>query len=267
MENINSAPSPEIEKDIFNEYLRQPIYVLLNLDNLDESLHGSYQKVTGSSGALFVRNDVMNEIEKRLISLNNLDKRLEDILGQGILQRILRPVLKKRYEDKDREKEINDAQKNEEMRRTLIKNKVVEEAKRIEIAEFVATFPLAIQKSLKEGAFLISTEGKYFESVENGTESFASAEDKKDYKSIKEGQWKRGLFQTLQAGSPFVKSFLPAVISGAYGTFKAELKDTIVTCVVTGNNFSSLKNNNLCFTLEYEEFGETKKVSRFFEPF
>ena len=267
MENFSSISSPEIKKDIFDEYLQQPIYVLSSLDGVEASSQEQYQEVSTSNRIVYVRNDVMKEIERKIKFHTDLDKRSKNISGQGVFHQALRPIFKKRYETKDREKKVNDDQKNWETRNRLIEDKEVEEIKRIEIAEFVATFPLAVQKSLKDGVFLINTEGKYSESVENGTESFASANDKGDFKSIKGGSWERGLLQTLQAGSPFVKSFLASNITGAYSTFKAELKDDIVSCTVTGTSFSTFGDNDLGFSLEYEEFGEKKKVYRAFKPF
>ena len=272
MEHLGSVPSPEIKKvDVFDEYSLQTTYVLTSLDGLDSFSQEHYQEVVLVSGrVVFVRKDIKEQVEKMLKEMEVIYRKLEDFDIPELVRhahKVLRPFFKTTYAVKDAKKEIEEKERRDENREILITNREYKDMQRVEVAKFVVSFPENVQKSLREGAFLIDTEGRYSESVENGTESFASAESKRDFKSMKKGTWKKGILETLKVGSSLVKSFLPSNISGAYNTFRAELKDDTVTAIISGSSFSAFGDKDLHLTLEYEESGEKRNVSRVFKPF
>ena len=94
-----------------------------------------------------------------------------------------------------------------------------------------------------------------------------AADMDKDYESKKSGNWKRGLLETIKAGSPYVKSFLPSTISGVVNSFRAELEDGVVTAVVAGNSFSTFGDNDLWCSVKFSDAGSEKQISKSFKPF
>ena len=186
---------------------------------------------------------------------------------------VLRPVFRKSYESKEKKKVEEVARYKEEVTINLIRNKEAEDQKRIEVAKFIESFPADIQQRLKTGAFLIDSEGRCYASVEEGQKSFLVAETDKDFESKKAGNWKRGLIETLRAGSPYVKSFLPSTITGVVNSFRAELKDEKVKVVVAGNSFSTFGDNDLRCIVEFLDVGAEKQsympkqILKSFKPF
>lgn len=271
METLSFSSLEESGKvDIFNEYAQKPFCVLSTIDDLDEVTKTNYKKITLSNRSVFVRSDVVDEIDKRIDSGVAFSKKMSTIHGPSLfhgVHKVLRPFLKSAYESRDKAREIVEKKKREEMREVLIKNKEAEEIKRIEIAQFVASFPPNVQKSLKEGAFLIESEGRYYQTVEEGADSFAGATTDSKFESKKAGNWKKGLFQVIKAGSPYVKSFIPSNISGVISRFKAELENDNVKTVVTGDSFSTFGDNELLVRIKFMENGEEKEISHSFTPF
>lgn len=271
MEQPNFS-SPEVKKrDVFDEYSLELNYVLEDVSDLDPNTKANYRDVNIGDRIVFVRTDVLTDIEKRTEGLTPYEYKslLRELLPKipPVVHRVLRPVFRKRYELKDKKKIELLEKYREEVRIELIRNKEAEDKKRVEVVKFIESFPVDIQQRLKTGAFLIDSEGKYYSSVEEGQKSFAMAESDKDYESKKLGNWKRGLLQTIKAGSPYVKSFLPSTMSGVVNSFRAELEDGVVTTVVAGNNFSTFGDNDLWCTVKFNSGGSEKQNSKSFKPF
>jgi hypothetical protein len=184
-----------------------------------------------------------------------------------VVHKVLRPVFRKRYESNEKKKTEDVEKYREETKIQLIRNMEAEDKKRVEVAKFIESFPVDIQQRLKASAFLIDFDGRYYPSVEDGEKSFLQADLDKDYKSEKSGNWKRGLLQTLKAGSPYVTSFLPSPISGVVNSFRAELKDGVITAVVAGNSFSTFGDNELVCSVRFQDAGSEKRISKSFKPF
>jgi hypothetical protein len=173
----------------------------------------------------------------------------------------------KRYESNEKRNTEEVERYREEVIIQLIRNKEAEDRRRVEVVKFIESFPVDIQQRLKTGAFLIDFEGRYYPSVYDGEKSFVQADLDRDYKSEKSGNWKRGLLQTLKAGSPYVTSFLPSPISGVINSFRAELKDGVVAAVVAGNSFSTFGDNELGCSVKFNDNGSEKQISKSFKPF
>lgn len=271
MEQPNFS-SPEVKKrDVFDEYSLELNYVLKDISDLDVNTQANYKSVDMVDRIVFVRTDVLTDIEKRTKGLTPYEYKslLRELLPEipPVIHRVLRPVFRKSYESKDK-KEIESLEKyREEARIQLIRNKEAEDQKRIEVVKFIESFPVDIQQRLKTGAFLIDSEGKYYASVEEGQKSFAMAESDKEYESKKSGNWKRGLLETIKVGSPYVKSFLPSTMSGIVNSFRAELEDGVVTAVVSGNSFSTFGDNDLGCSVTFQDTGSEKRISKSFKPF
>lgn len=271
MEKANFNQSQDTRKvNIFDEYATRPLGVLDSIDDLDENARANYKEIHLSNRNIFVRNDIHDEIQKGVDSSIAFDikfgRKRESSLFQGV-HKVLRPILKKTYNNRDKKDEMARTGERMNLLENIICHKEQEEKKRIEIAHFVASFPPNVQRSLKEGAFLIESEGRYYQTVEDGVDSFAAAELDSKFESRKAGTWRKGLFQTLVAGSSAVSSSLPSNISGVVNTFRAELKDHTVEVVVSGDSFSTFGNNSLSFKIKYEETGEEKVVTYQFQPF
>lgn len=264
--------SPEIKRrDVFDEYSSDQNYVLEDISDLDANTQTNYKSVDMGDRIVFVRADILEDIEKHSNGLSPYEyKGLVSELFPEIpstVHRVLRPIFRNRYESKEEKKNEEVKRYREEVKIQLIRNKEAEDNKRIEVIKFIESFPLDIKERLKTGAFLIDSEGKYYSSVEEGQKSFMAADFDNDYKSRKSGNWKKGLLETVKAGSPYVKSFLPSTMTGVVNSFRAELVDGNVTAVVTGNSFSTFGDNNLWCTVTFNDGGSEKKISKSFKPF
>lgn len=267
-----SFSSPEIKKrDVFDDYSLELNYVLKDVSDLDAGTQANYKSVNMGDRVIFVRTDVLADIEKYVKGLSSDEyKGLLHALLPGVLptvHHVLRPIFRKSYELMDKKKSEEMSRYREEVIINLIRKKEIQDQKRIEVVKFIESFPLDIQQRLKTGAFLIDFEGKYYSSVEEGRKTFAVAESDKDFESKKAGNWKRGLLETLKAGSPYVKAYLPSAMSGVVSSFRAELKDGTVTAVVVGNSFSTFGDNDLSCSVEFNDGGTEKKAFKSFRPF
>lgn len=263
---------PEVKKrDVFDEYSLELNYVLEDISDLDTNTKANYKSVDMVDRVVFVRTDVLTNIEKRTKGLTPYEYKslLRELLPEipPIIHRVLRPVFRKSYESKDKKKTESLEKYREEARIRLIRNKEDEDKKRVEVVKFIESFPVDIQQRLKTGIFLVDSEEKYYHSVVEGQKSFSAADMDKDYKSKKLGNWKRGLLETVKAGSPYVKSFLPSTISGVVNSFRAELEDGVVTAVVAGSSFSTFGDNELGCSIKFNDNGSEKKISKSFKPF
>lgn len=269
--------SPEGQpSDSSSEYSVERLHVLDNLDGLAASLRDNYTAVSLGDRTVYVRNDVLKTIDEEaqrskapeqqtaleILSLEN------NHAAQSIVRAIrtafsFRPRLKGANKDK----QVREERYRKNLREELIKQKEREETIRIDVAKFIKGFPPEVQKSLKTGNFLIEAEGRYYESVEEGKDSFAGAQHDGEFKKVASGAWRSGLFETVKAGLPFVTSHMPSAMTGAISSFKAELEDDVVKATVSGNNFNSgFGNNKLSCRVIYKEGGEQKDIVGFFDP-
>ena len=267
-----SFSSPETKgSPAFNEYSSGPIYVLEDVSGLDPSTQAMYKSADLGDRNVFVRIDILTEIEESTAKLNPYEFKslLHELLPEipPTVHRVLRPVFRRSYELRDKKKSDELTRYREEAKIQRIQNKESEDKKRIEVVQFIESFPLDIKERLERGVFLIDSEGRYYPSVEEGQKSFLVADKNEEYESRKAGNWERGLLETLKAGSPYVKSFLPSTMSGVINSFRAELKDGTVTAVVAGNNLSTFGDNDLSCRVLFNDGESEKEIFKSFKPF